>query len=253
MTIDDSINVNISCPNIIDNSRVQYYNETKQSEISNGVASGGLGFTTQVDLSSASIDVGDSVRLRATYQSGLTAKKELETIGVITSSGLSFINTQEDDDVYISNGLNGASITKFTPDFFNDEIDISTNSDFNSAELYAWFKHAETTQQGISEFFGGINAIDAANYEIKNNNVNIYIDNTTTTNVVQTDSARIFRTDGNYPVINPTTGGGGVNVNWKNNVLTAQTNVSGLTSSESATLSKIDDIDKLTKLIPATL
>lgn len=237
LTIDDSVNVNISCPNIINDSRVQYYNQTKQSEISNGVVSGGLGFTTQVDLSSASIDVGDFIRLRATYQSGLTAKKELEAIGVMTSLGLSFINTQEDDDIYISNGLNGANITKFTPDFLSNEIDISLNSDFQSKELYAWFKYTETTQQGISDFFGGLNAIDEGNYEIKSS---IYIDNTTSTNIIQTDSARIFRTDGNYPVINPTTGGGGVNVNWKNNVLTTQTNVSGLTASESVKLMSLD-------------
>jgi hypothetical protein len=45
-------------------------------------------------------------------------------------------------------------------------------------------------------------------------------DNTTATNIKQIDNARIFRSDGGYPVKQPSTGGGSIDINWRNAVQT---------------------------------
>ena len=76
------------------------------------------------------------------------------------------------------------------------------------------------------------------------------------TNIRQTDNRRFFRSDGVYPVKEPTSGGGGIDVVWRNTILIAETGVSGLTPAESILLSelnKVDGINKLTKLIPSIL
>ena len=48
--------------------------------------------------------------------------------------------------------------------------------------------------------------------------MDLYIDNTTATNLRQLDNRRIFRADGGYPV--KSSGGGGIDVVWRNTVLT---------------------------------
>jgi lipoprotein-anchoring transpeptidase ErfK/SrfK len=49
----------------------------------------------------------------------------------------------------------------------------------------------------------------------------MYLDNETTTNIVQSDNRRLYRDDGVYPVKRPTAGGGGVDVVWRNTILIA--------------------------------
>ena len=75
--------------------------------------------------------------------------------------------------------------------------------------------------QGITEFFGGVTAQDTANYLINNSVVNIFFDITTNDNVYQNDNARIYRADSAYPVKDPTTGGGAIDLVWREKVLIA--------------------------------
>ena len=92
-----------------------------------------------------------------------------------------------------------------------------------------------TTASGIENFFGGITALDAGNYRNNNSVVSMKLDNTTTTEVWQTDSSRIFRVDEARPIRNPTSGGGGIDVNWKN-VVYVVTAGSGLDAGQQAEL-----------------
>jgi len=94
--------------------------------------------------------------------------------------------------------------------------------------------------------------------------LNVFIDNATSTNIWQNDNVRIFREDGNYPVKNPaTSGGGGVDIVWRNQIFIAETGVSGLTATESSTLlaiptnplltndSRLDTFDTKTNVKPS--
>ena len=86
-------------------------------------------------------------------------------------------------------------------------------------ELYSWWCANLTTEQGIREFYGGLTAIDEGNFRIESSVLSIYLDNTTTTNIRQLDNRRLFRADGVYPVLDPTSGGGGIDVVWRNTIL----------------------------------
>ena len=64
--------------------------------------------------------------------------------------------------------------------------------------------------------------MDEANIRINATVLDMYLDNETTTNIVQSDNRRFYRDDGVYPVKRLTAGGGGgVDVVWRNAVLIA--------------------------------
>jgi hypothetical protein len=222
-TITLTQNVNVTAPNLLDNTRVQIYNITKGVELGNSVVSGGGGYSLTVDLLSASVDDGDTLRMRATYTSGVTAKTEIETTGSISSAGLTFTNSQVDCPVYNTIGIDGSLITQFSADYVNDELDIDTAGNFTLADMYAWWKYNLTTAQGINEFFGGITAVDEGNFQINTSVLSIVLDNSTTTDAVQTDNRRLYRDDGQRPVNQPTSGGGGVDVEWRSPISLANT------------------------------
>jgi len=227
------VTANGSITGIVSGSRLRIYNETTATETYNDVpgTSYAVSYTDGTTYSS-----GDVVKIYVTQTSGTTAQLPFSTTTVASSTGWTALVEQESDTVYDSYGLNGSAITKFTADYVNDEVDLIVSSNFSAAEFYAWWCYNLTTSQGISDFFGGITAQDAANLRINNDVISMYLDNTTTTNVYQTDNIRIYRTDQAYPVKNPTSGGGGIDVVWRDRVYIAETGVSGLTASESTQL-----------------
>ena len=265
ITVGDTETGLVTAPNIIDGSRYQLYNVTQTNEIANGLVSGGSGLSLSVILGAGQDALsGDTIRLRVTYQSGTSAKNELEATALITSAGVTFLDAQTDNEVYNSYGIDGSTITQFSADYVADEVDITVASNFNIKDLYSWWVYNETTAQGINEFFGVLTALDQANLRINSSLLNVFIDNTTSTNIWQNDNVRIFREDGNYPVKNPaTSGGGGVDIVWRNQIFIAETGVSGLTATESSTLlaiptnplltndSRLDTFDTKTNVKPS--
>ena len=202
----------ISAPNLLSGSRVRVYNNTDSVEIYNNVLSS-AGFSYEYSWTS-----NKTITLTATYTSGATAKLGVSASGVISSTGVTFLDSQSDDTVYNSYAIDGSAVTGFSADYSQDDVNLTTASNFSAASLYAWWVYNETTADGIQNFFGGITAIDTANLEINTGVVNLYLDNTTSTFVYQTDTIRIYRSDGAYPARTVTTGGGGIAVNWNSNV-----------------------------------
>lgn len=221
--------ITLNAPNLTAG-RVQLYNVTTASEIENTTITSGY---TAGWVDGGDFTAGDTIRLRWTAAN----KMEVEAFSAAPASGsVSFVNTPVDDDVYINNGVDGATITQFSADYTDDEVDLIVPSNFNGVDLYAWWKHNLTTPQGISDFFGGCTALDQANYRFNKNIVNVLLDNTTNTNVIQLDNVRIFLSDETYPVKVPTTGGGGIDVNWRDKVYLTVTGSGALTTSQQAQL-----------------
>lgn len=218
-------NVSILDAALIDGTRVQLWNITKGAELDNSVVSGGGGYSYNVNLLGAAVDDGDTLRIRATYQSGVTAKLSAEASGIVSTTGLTFLLTQEADTIYDTIGLDGSLITKFTADYINDEVDIVTASDFLGTELYSRFIYFETTEEGIRNFFRGFMAVDIANYKNDVTVLDLFLNNNAATNLKQTDNVRLYKSNGVYPVRNPTTGGGGVDVVWRSQVYVADTSI----------------------------
>lgn len=241
------VTANASISSIVSGSRLRIYNETTATETYNDIP--GTSYSDSY-TEGTTYTSGDVISIYITQTSGTTAQLPFNTTAIASSSGWTVIAAQVSDDVYDQYGLNGSTITKFTADYVNDEVDLAVASNFAGDELYAWWAYNLTTSQGIAEFFGGITAQDAANLLINNSVVSIYLDNTTTTNVYQTDNIRVYRADGAYPVKNPTSGGGGIDVVWRDRVYIAETGVSGLTPTESSQLGEISSVN--TKIgIPA--
>lgn len=213
----------ITASPIVAGSRVQIYNETTATELYNATSSGTSITFEYYDGAEASD--GDVVRIRVAKTSGVTAYLPFETKAICSSSGVSFLVAQVVDAVYTLYGIDGSTVTNFTADLISTQVDVITTSNFTGAQYYAWYSYYITTASGIANFFGGVTAIDAGNILNDVSNVNIMWDNTTTQNVHQTDSIRISRSDGVYPVYDPTTGGGGIDLNWKVQVYVSETNV----------------------------
>lgn len=164
------LRVAITAPALVDGSRVQLYNVTDQDEILNAViGAGGLRHPI------AYTGTDKVIRLRAEH----STKLPLEVAGVLTSSGLSYLDIQADDTVYAANGIDGAAVTEFVPDAPNIQVDLNDPDGVTSVRrLYAWFQHYQTTAAGIaSPFFGAMLAIDEANYIIDQAKANILLDN----------------------------------------------------------------------------
>jgi hypothetical protein len=161
--------VTISAPALVAGSRVQLYNLTTATQMFNGVLTGG-GLTLP-----ATWVADQTVRLRADHPD----KLPLETVGVLSSSGLTYLDVQADDTVYMGNAIDGATCTEFVADGTNVQVDINDPDGVTSVQrLYAWAQWYQTTAAGIaSDFFGAVSATDAASYQIDQAKADIHLDN----------------------------------------------------------------------------
>jgi len=173
------VHVKITAPNLISGTRVQLYDVTGSAELLN-TALTGTGMSHRLVWTT-----NKTIRLRATYTSGISAKHPIESSGVLTSTGLSFIDTQADDLIYNAIGVDGSTCTEFTPDFPNLQIDVSDGDGTTSVQrIYAWSCYAQTTSQGIALMFNAVDALDTANFVIDQTVVDAKLDNTTLSPVI---------------------------------------------------------------------
>ena len=189
-------NVDITAPNLINGTRVQIYNITKAIELDNSLVSGGSGYSYTENLLDASLDVGDTIRLRAAYQSGTNAKNELEVLGIMTASGLSFVDAQTDNSIYNDYGVNGSLITEFAWDGANLEVDVNDSDNVTQIQrVGAWYSYYITTATGISELFGAVSWESLNSVKIITANVNLELDNLKTAPLLL-GGGRLYRDDG---------------------------------------------------------
>jgi hypothetical protein len=193
--------------NVEATTRLQLYNLTKDALVITQKLSGTAG--TYVDATGTydqtEISVGDVVRLRCTCVVGATAMLPVEVTGVATSTGITFQVDQIADEVYNSNGIDGSAVSKtinptsgtLTADYSNPMgVDVSDADGTASVkEIYAFFVYSTTTEDGVDKWFGGIRAIDNANYEVVTANADIKIQNIGS-NAVLVSDGRMYRDNG---------------------------------------------------------
>jgi hypothetical protein len=181
----------------------------------------------------------------------------VEVTGVATSTGITFQVDQIADEVYNSNGIDGSAVSKtinptsgtLTADYSNPMgVDVSDADGTASVkEMYAFFVYSTTTEDGVDKWFGGMRAIDNANYEIITANADIKIQNVGTNAVVVTDG-RLYRDD-QASVLYAENGDKPISMD--SGALT--TNVQPMVESALNNNAKVGSIDKNTKIIPALL
>jgi hypothetical protein len=198
--------------------RLQIYNVTTATEIYNDVPAAE---PYVINYSNGSpFTAGDTVRVRKAYLSGVTANLREEYTVTAAATGWDVEVTISPDTVYNSLAIDGSTVTGFAADYANDEVNVTVASNWNMSDLYAWWVYNMTTAQGLAEFYGGLTAVDVGNFRINSSVVNLYLDNITATNLRQLDNRRIYRDDEAYPV--KSSGGGGMDVVWRNTVLVAE-------------------------------
>lgn len=213
--------VNIAVTGIASGYRIQVYNVTQATEIANTTTTG----STYTYVVTNEANDGDVIRVRLAK----TGKLPIQQSGVFSSTaGLSILAEPEDDTVYTSYGVDGSAVTEYAWDNANSEIEINEASTYSAKEMYAWYQYFLTTSTGIDQAFGVMEAIDAANIQF----TGIKLDNVNAATIAPTDNIRIFRTDDALPVINPTTGGGGISLFgtgyiYTNNINTATNVITG--------------------------
>jgi len=179
---------------------------------------------------------GETVTLRFAEMNAGTTFKRGSGSAITSSTGFSIVATIDTDAVYATNALNGESYeATFSPNFTTNYIVLDANTDFSGKAAYAYFCFTLTSSNGLYLFWGGVTAVDAGNYRIETSVLNLYFDESAGF-VKQTDDVRIYRADGVRPAIDPTTGGSGIEINWRVPVSVVSTGGSALTPTESAYL-----------------
>ncbi len=201
----------VSITGLTAGSRLRVYNNTTATEVVNQIVAGtsytatyneGTGYTT-----------GNTLTINATWQSGTSAKLPFSTQSVVGSTGWSALVSQQNDSVYNAIAVDGSTVTEFTADYPNVQVDISDPNGQTSVDrLYAWFVYITTTESGIRNWLGGIVAEDAANFRVVTATLNLKIDNVSATGVEFTGGHRLYRDDNATPLVSSTTGGGSISL-----------------------------------------
>ncbi len=180
---------NITVAGLIANSRVYINNTTDNIEIYNDVVVG-----TSVSIP-VTWTADKALDLRVTNVSGITAYLPYQSAGTLTSGMASFTASQALDTVYNTNAIDGSTVTEFTADYPNIEVDINDGDGVTSVKrIYASFQYMMHSSQGIVYFFNGITAQDTLNYQVNTNIVDLKLDNVGALPVVIGD-AYLYRDD----------------------------------------------------------
>ena len=179
---------------------------------------------------------GETVRLRFAEMDTGKSFKTYSTETIVAESGFSVLVAEEADEVYATYGLTGSAYeSTFSPDYTASYVVLDTNTDFSGKSAYAYFCYTLTLDQGMHLFWGGVTGIDLGNLRIESDVLNLFFDETLGF-VKQTDDVRIYRKDGVRPALDPTTGGHGIEMNWRTPVSVVSTGGSALTPTEAAHL-----------------
>ncbi len=222
--------VPVSIPNAPDGARYRISNKSRSNyEIANALVSGGAGISTTFIADDVSVphEEGDTIHVDITYPVSTTAYLPSKVIGQATQSGISGFIEQQPDTIYNFHGVDGSALTGITADFTQDDIDFTLAANFYGTHMYAFYVHTLHSELGIREWLGGMTAIDPANYRNNVDVMRIRFDNITSTEIWQLDNVRIFASDEARPVRFPTSGGGGIDMQWRSQVYTSIVNVSG--------------------------
>jgi hypothetical protein len=184
---------------LVAGSRVRVCNVTKALETYNAIVAG-TSIVTQYSGTTQYED-GDTLDITVTYQSGTSAKLPYTTSLVVGSTGWSALIAQVDDTIYNGFGLDGSTITEFTADYPNVQVDVDDADNITTLDrLYAWFVYVENTATGIASIVNAIEAIDSANFTINGDLVDLAFDNRKT-DLLTISGGFITKSGGSLPLV----------------------------------------------------
>lgn len=231
---------NATVSGFIANSRVYVRNVTTNTVLHNAIVAGTSYNDSYID--GTDFTTGDTFEVRITYVNGLTAKLPFRATGTVSSSGFSVSASQSDFDGYIDAGVDGSTVTECSTDYANIQVDINDidNSTTKSriAAFIVYAMHIEA--QGIAQWFDVITYRSAGSAIIKSSVATVKIDNIKTGVALNIIDAFQLRMDNGASLVDTSTN----TIRWDNSaeVVIVETGTSGLTTTEAATLAKIDTL-----------
>lgn len=147
----------ITLSGFVSGTRIQIYNVTDAEEVYNAVPSG----TSLVLASPFTSD--KTYRVRAMYQSGLTAYDFLEFEEAYTVAGFARALPQTLDGVYGANAIDGGTVPGIAIDDGALLVDVDLGT-LSLQSLYAYETYWLQTEEGIRDEQRFITAVDQANY-----------------------------------------------------------------------------------------
>ncbi|HSW00030.1 MAG TPA: hypothetical protein VLI39_07650 [Sedimentisphaerales bacterium] len=153
----------------VSGSRVQLYDTENDEELYNGTPSFPYTWT---DPDPATVD--RDIRIRVAKVSGATAKQFLEaaigTCGTTEETAvLPYLVSQEDDDVYNLNAIDGSTVTGLEIDDSIDRVKMNISGGATTwGRIYAYGVYWLGTEDGIRDDGAFIEAPDPANYLFTN-------------------------------------------------------------------------------------
>jgi hypothetical protein len=175
--------------NLVAGSRIQVYNQDTSTELYNGVVSG-TSYTFEYN-NGVQISSGNTVRIRVAKLGYLPQT----LIAIATDDGFSAAGNQIADAIYVANGIDGSTVTEFTADYPNIDLEINDPDQVTTVQrIYAFLRYTETTEDGIDQWFDVVDPTDEVNYEIDATKLDLKFDNTQATPVV-IGGGRIYRSD----------------------------------------------------------
>jgi hypothetical protein len=235
----NGIAANIAITNVVAGSRVYLYNATKDALLDNSIsATSTYNYNYLTGISGAVIDSGDVLVARIAYCDGTTAYNWFSAFITAGEFGGGTQASQELLEAYPLLGVDGSTVTEFTLDIPNIDVDISDpDGTSQKRRLVAWlFYTIANDPDGMANFFGAIELPDGGNAILRSGIIDVELDNTGSTQVFLNDSDFwLYRDDGATFIKYPSSGGYGIS-NDSGKVYIAETGVSGLTSAESTQL-----------------
>jgi len=195
--------VTLTVSDAIDDTAIQVYNVTKDAQLDYEAAvSGGSGYSLELDIASAGVDVSDVIRVRGTYQEGTAAKLPVQVTATVTSSDLALTLDQEDWDVYNDYGADGSTMDsgsggEFSWDGLNLEIDIDDpDNETVGQRVGAWYAYYITTEDGIENMYGMLDWESFNSIKIITAVGNLKLNNADGVNPLIISACRIYADDG---------------------------------------------------------
>ena len=178
----ESINATVD---VLSGSRVQLYNVTTATEIDNTISASGT------YIQAVAANSGDILRMRVT----LLGYEPIETFAEFSGVNVGFVASQELDEVYQINGIDGSTMTQYSYDSGNIQIDINdADGETTLQEFWAWYNYFMTTEIGIN-LVGGFTALDEVNYRINTDLFTFQFENINPL-PVRISGGYIYRSDG---------------------------------------------------------
>jgi hypothetical protein len=192
-----SIYQSVTVSNLVAGSRVQIYDTTSSTELSNTTPAG----TSVTWTDSVAASASRAIRVRITNVSGATAYEMIEAnIGTCgtsePSNAVSYLANQTLDTSYNDNAIDGSAVTGIAIDDTTNLVKIAVAGGGSRSwpQIYAYQVYWLNTESGIRDDFAFIESPDIANYRL----TGFQIRNDDAAPLILTDGYGVDATTGEY-------------------------------------------------------